>query len=128
MIYWILCKGEVCVNKGRIKFEYKLVDGDVVWIFLVRVFEGVFVFLLKLDKIVFFESYILFEDDCILVMNKFFGIVVYGGSGLSFGLIEGLRVLCFDVKFMEFVYCLDREILGCILIVKKWLVLWYMYE
>ena len=33
MIYRILRKGEVRVNKGRIKPEYKLADGDVVRIF-----------------------------------------------------------------------------------------------
>lgn len=85
-------------------------------------------FLFKFDKIVVLEFYILFEDDCILVMNKLLGMVVYGGSGLSFGLIEGLCVLCFDVKFMELVYRLDRDILGCILIVKKCFVFCYMYE
>ena len=40
MIYRILRKGEVRVNKGRIKPEYKLADGDVVRIPPVRVSEG----------------------------------------------------------------------------------------
>lgn len=60
-----------------------------------KVSEKLEVFLLKLNKIVSLEEYILFEDDYFIVFNKLFGLVVYGGSGLSFGLIEGLRVLCF---------------------------------
>lgn len=95
---------------------------------MVCVLEGVFVLLLKFKKIVLLELYIFFEDDCIFVINKLLGMVVYGGSGLSFGLIEGLRVLCFDVKFMELVYWLDCDMLGCILIVKKCFVFCYMYE
>lgn len=71
---------------------------------------------------------ILYEDDYILVLNKFFGMVVYGGSGLSFGVIEGLWVLCLEVWFFELVYCFDWDILGVLLVVKKRLVLCFLYE
>ena len=40
LIYRILRKGEVRVNKGRIKPEYKLQNGDVVRVPPVRVSEG----------------------------------------------------------------------------------------
>lgn len=39
MIYCILCKGEVWVNKKCIKFEYKFEVGDEVCILLVCVVE-----------------------------------------------------------------------------------------
>lgn len=71
---------------------------------------------------------ILYEDDYILVLNKFFGMVVYGGSGLSFGVIEGLWVLRLEVWFFELVYCFDWDILGVLLVVKKCLVLCFLYE
>lgn len=128
MIYRILRKGEVRVNKGRIKPEYKLADGDVVRIPPVRVSEGAPAPSPKLDKIASLESHILFEDDRILVMNKPSGIAVHGGSGLSFGLIEGLRALRPDAKFMELVHRLDRETSGCILIAKKRSALRHMHE
>ena len=35
------------------------------------------------------ESQILFEDDAMIVLNKPSGMAVHGGSGLSFGVIEG---------------------------------------
>ena len=119
MIYRILRKGEVRVNKGRVKPEYKLVADDVVRIPPVRVSEGTPGPSPKLDKIAALESQILFEDERIIVINKPSGIAVHGGSGLSFGLIEGLRALRPDANFMELVHRLDRDTSGCILIAKK---------
>ena len=128
MIYRILRKGEVRVNKGRVKPEYKLQADDIVRIPPVRVSEGAPAPSPKLDKIAALESYILFEDDRILVMNKPSGMAVHGGSGLSFGLIEGLRALRPDAKFMELVHRLDRDTSGCILIAKKRSALRHMHE
>ncbi|MBI0250789.1 23S rRNA pseudouridine(955/2504/2580) synthase, partial [Yersinia pestis subsp. pestis] len=52
MIYRIVRKGEVRVNKGRIKPEYKLADGDVVRVPPVRVAEREEVQVsAKLDKV-----------------------------------------------------------------------------
>ena len=128
MIYRILRKGEVRVNKGRVKPEYKLQADDIVRIPPVRVSEGAPAPSPKLDKIAALESHILFEDDRILVMNKPSGMAVHGGSGLSFGLIEGLRALRPDAKFMELVHRLDRDTSGCILIAKKRSALRHMHE
>lgn len=128
MIYRILRKGEVRVNKGRVKPEYKLVADDVVRIPPVRVSEGTPGPSPKLDKIAALESQILFEDDRIIVINKPSGIAVHGGSGLSFGLIEGLRALRPDANFMELVHRLDRDTSGCILIAKKRSALRHMHE
>ncbi|AMJ76340.1 MULTISPECIES: 23S rRNA pseudouridine(955/2504/2580) synthase RluC [Alteromonas] len=128
MIYRILRKGEVRVNKGRVKPEYKLVADDVVRIPPVRVSEGTPGPSPKLDKIAALESQILFEDERIIVINKPSGIAVHGGSGLSFGLIEGLRALRPDANFMELVHRLDRDTSGCILIAKKRSALRHMHE
>lgn len=128
MIYRILRKGEVRVNKGRVKPEYKLVADDVVRIPPVRVSEGMPGPSPKLDKIAALESQILFEDERIIVINKPSGIAVHGGSGLSFGLIEGLRALRPNANFMELVHRLDRDTSGCILIAKKRSALRHMHE
>jgi 23S rRNA pseudouridine955/2504/2580 synthase len=37
------------------------------------------------------EQAVIFEDSRFLVLNKPSGMAVHGGSGLSFGVIEGLR-------------------------------------
>lgn len=128
MIYRILRKGEVRVNKGRVKPEYKLQANDIVRVPPVRVAEADAPPSPKLEKIAALESQILFEDDRLLVINKPSGMAVHGGSGLSFGLIEGLRALRPNAKFMELVHRLDRDTSGCILIAKKRSALRHMHQ
>ncbi|MBS9425611.1 23S rRNA pseudouridine(955/2504/2580) synthase RluC [Photorhabdus caribbeanensis] len=120
MIYRIVRKGEVRVNKGRVKPEYKLFAGDIVRIPPVRVAERQEAPVsAKLDKVAVLGDCILYEDDHILVLNKPSGTAVHGGSGLSFGVIEGLRVLRPEAKFLELVHRLDRDTSGILLIAKK---------
>lgn len=127
-VYRILRKGEVRVNKGRIKPEYKLCEGDVVRIPPVRVAErppapGVSRSLGEL-----LSASILFEDDRLLVVNKPSGLAVHGGSGINQGLIEALRVMRPEARFLELVHRLDRDTSGCIMIAKKRSMLRYLHE
>lgn len=62
---------------------------------------------------------ILYEDDHITVLNKPSGTAVHGGSGLSFGVIEGLRALRPEARFLELVHRLDRDTSGVLLVAKK---------
>ncbi|HDR1338453.1 TPA: 23S rRNA pseudouridine(955/2504/2580) synthase RluC [Pasteurella multocida] len=120
LIYRILRKGEVRVNKGRIKPEYKLQANDIVRVPPVRVSEKEHVPIsTKLNKVSQLEKQILFEDECLLVLNKPSGIAVHGGSGLSFGVIEALRTLRPDTRFLELVHRLDRDTSGILLVAKK---------
>ena len=120
LIYRILRKGEVRVNKGRIKPEYKLQNGDVVRVPPVRVSEKNTAPISKnLNKVASLESHIIFEDDCLLVLNKPSGIAVHGGSGLNFGVIEALRALRPEARFLELVHRLDRDTSGILLVAKK---------
>ncbi|NRA59369.1 MAG: 23S rRNA pseudouridine(955/2504/2580) synthase RluC [Psychrobium sp.] len=118
-VYRILRKGEVRVNKKRIKPVYRLIDGDIVRVPPVTMSEEKELPNPKLAKIASLESNIIFEDNYLIVMNKPSGIAVHGGSGLKFGLIEGLRALRPDAKFLELVHRLDRDTSGCILIAKR---------
>lgn len=129
MIYCILRKGEVRVNKKRIKLEYKLEAGDEVRILLVCVAEREEEAVLPhLQKVAALADVILYEDDYILVLNKLFGTAVHGGSGLSFGVIEGLRALRPEARFFELVYCFDWDTLGVLLVAKKRLALRFLHE
>lgn len=120
MIYRILRKGEVRVNKKRTKPEYKLEAGDEVRIPPVRVAErDEEAVSPHLQKVAALEQVILYEDDHILVLNKPSGTAVHGGSGLSFGVIEGLRALRPDARFLELVHRLDRDTSGVLLVAKK---------
>ena len=119
LIYRILRKGEVRVNKKRVKPEYKLQPNDELRIPPVRVSEPTELPSTKLNKVSSLENHILYEDDCLIVLNKPSGTAVHGGSGLSFGVIEALRALRPQQKFLELVHRLDRDTSGCLLIAKK---------
>ncbi|MDR8524167.1 MULTISPECIES: 23S rRNA pseudouridine(955/2504/2580) synthase RluC [Shewanella] len=121
MIYRIVRKGEVRVNKKRIKPEYKLAEGDVVRVPPVRISEseGRPGPSAKLTKVSQLEERILFEDKYLIVLNKPAGIAVHGGSGVEFGVIEAMRSLRTQQKFLELVHRLDKETSGVLLIAKK---------
>ncbi len=119
IVYRIVRKGEVRVNKGRVKPDTRLKAGDVVRIPPLvqqakaeqpkpgdRV-QGVM------------EAAVVFENDEMLVVNKPSGIAVHGGSGLSFGLIEVLRSARPQAKFLELVHRLDRDTSGLVMVAKK---------
>jgi len=117
-VYRILRRGEVRVNKGRIKAGYRLQPGDMVRIPPVRLSDrsrpspGQWI-TKRLDGAV------LYEDDRFLVLNKPSGLAVHGGSGLSHGVIEALREMRTEDRHLELVHRLDRETSGCLLIARK---------
>ena len=129
LIYRIVRKGEVRINKGRVKPEYKLQVGDVLRIPPVRISEKEQPQISnKLNKVNQLENQIIFEDDYLLAINKPSGIAVHGGSGLSFGVIEALRALRPEARFLELVHRLDRDTSGILLIAKKRSVLRHLHE
>ncbi|MGL5674390.1 MAG: pseudouridine synthase, partial [Plesiomonas shigelloides] len=120
LLYRILRKGEVRVNKKRIKPEYKLQAGDEVRVPPIRVSEKEEAPVsAKLTRVAALADCILYEDDGLIVLNKPSGTAVHGGSGLSFGVIEGLRALRPEARFLELVHRLDRDTSGILLVAKK---------
>ncbi|RLM27096.1 23S rRNA pseudouridine(955/2504/2580) synthase [Brenneria alni] len=120
MVYRILRKGEVRVNKKRVKPEYKLLGGDEIRIPPVRQAErDAPPVSASLGKVAALAECIIYEDDHLLVLNKPSGTAVHGGSGLSFGVIEGLRALRPEARFLELVHRLDRDTSGVLLVAKK---------
>ncbi len=123
-IYRILRSGEVRVNKGRIDQTYRLVIGDVVRIPPLRMDEkpnlnAVNSFQAKVPKSVRPDWAFIFEDDALLAIDKPAGMAVHGGSGISLGVIEALRLHRPEAKFLELVHRLDRETSGVLLLAKK---------
>ena len=119
LIYRILRKGEVRVNKKRIKPDYKLQDGDLVRVPPIRLSEPKEPAKVSDNLRQLIESSILFEDSDLIVVNKPSGLAVHGGSGISLGLIETVRQMRPDARFLELVHRLDRDTSGCIMIAKK---------
>jgi 23S rRNA pseudouridine955/2504/2580 synthase len=64
------------------------------------------------------QASIVFEDKALLVINKPSGIATHGGSGISFGIIEGFRALRPNEP-LELVHRLDRETSGVLVLAKK---------
>ena len=121
MIYRIIRKGEVRVNKKRIKPEYKLKSSDIVRVPPVRVSQANpdSKPSPKLAKVSQLEERIVYEDNHLIALNKPSGIAVHGGSGVNYGVIEALRSLRPQQKFIELVHRLDKETSGILLIAKK---------
>ncbi|MEZ8989034.1 23S rRNA pseudouridine(955/2504/2580) synthase RluC [Vibrio breoganii] len=121
MVYRIVRKGEVRVNKKRVKAEYKLQAGDIVRIPPVTLpaTEEAPALSTKLNKVSELEHCILYEDEHVLILNKPSGTAVHGGSGLKFGAIEALRALRPEARFLELVHRIDRDTSGILLIAKK---------
>jgi 23S rRNA pseudouridine955/2504/2580 synthase len=119
-VYRILRKGEVRVNKGRVKAHYKLNPGDSVRLPPMRLSAradqtGKISANLK-DLL---SNSVVYEDERMLVVNKPSGLAVHGGSGVNVGVIEILRQLRPEDKHLELVHRLDRDTSGCLLISKK---------
>lgn len=115
-VYRILRSGEVRVNKGRVKADYRLQLGDLVRVPPVRVAQ-------RLESqsadVPAREFAVAYEDEAVLVLDKPAGVAVHGGSGVSFGVIEQLRRARPQAKFLELAHRLDRETSGLLIVGKK---------
>ena len=118
-IYRMLRKGEVRVNKKRCKATVRLAMNDLVRIPPLRMdvrVDKVFVPQRLRKSLV---DNILYEDASLLVLNKPSGFPVHGGSGVQSGIIEALREISPEHRFLELVHRLDKDTSGCLIVAKK---------
>lgn len=127
LIYRIIRKGEVRVNKGRVKQTTRIQEGDLIRIPPIKTPEKMDV-KIPANQMERIEQSILYEDADLMVINKPSGVAVHGGSGVQFGLVEVVRELRPLAKRVELVHRLDRETSGCILLAKKASVLKALHE
>ncbi len=118
-LYRALRKGEIRVNKGRVRADYRVQAGDQVRIPPLRVAEREELKEVPRRWASLLDNNLLYEDKGLWVLNKPSGLAVHGGSGLNFGLIECLRLLRPDERYLELVHRLDRDTSGCIMIARK---------
>ncbi|MDF1832402.1 MAG: 23S rRNA pseudouridine(955/2504/2580) synthase RluC [Porticoccaceae bacterium] len=126
-VYRLLRKGEVRVNKGRIRPEYRLIKDDVVRVPPIRVSKQVPVSPGRSLRAILSDS-ILLETEEFLVINKPFGLAVHGGSGINLGVIESLRAIRDPHAYLELVHRLDRDTSGCLLVAKSRRVLKHLQD
>jgi 23S rRNA pseudouridine955/2504/2580 synthase len=116
-IYRILRSGEVRINSRRVGPDYKVQEGDRLRLPPLRTAKPAAtprhgpVFRLKAD--------VLYEDDSMLAINKPAGVAVHGGSGISRGVVEQLRLERPEARFLELVHRLDRDTSGVLLLAKR---------
>jgi 23S rRNA pseudouridine955/2504/2580 synthase len=115
-IYRLLRSGQVRVNSGRIKPDYRIQEGDNIRIPPLRYNDSddATVPETVLKKL---KDAIIYEDEGLICINKPAGIAVHKGSGLRFGVIEAFRQLRPDQP-IELVHRLDRDTSGCLLLAK----------
>ena len=124
-IYRIIRKGEVRVNKGRKKADYRLISEDIIRIPPIRTSTTVAV--KPSDNLLeTLNNSILFEDKGLLIINKPHGMAVHGGSGVTIGIIEALKSEYKEP--IELVHRLDRATSGCLILAKKRSVLKALHE
>jgi 23S rRNA pseudouridine955/2504/2580 synthase len=113
-VYRVVRSGEVRVNSGRVKPEYRLQPGDRVRVPPVRVAGRGSPSVPKPLKLP-----VVYEDAALLVVDKPSGVAVHGGSGISHGVIESLRAERPQAKFLELAHRLDRDTSGLLVLAKK---------
>ena len=118
LIYRWLRKGDVRVNKKRVKAEYRVATDDLVRIPPVKEANAETPVVSNRWQAQLAQT-VLYEDDHVVVLNKPSGLPVHGGTGQNGGLIENLRAMRSDAPFLELVHRLDRETSGCIVIAKS---------
>jgi 23S rRNA pseudouridine955/2504/2580 synthase len=118
-VYRMLRTGQVRVNRGRIRQDYRLREGDVVRIPPVRLGEPRPSPRLGERDLERIRRAILYEDRALLVLAKPAGLAVHGGSGISYGVIEALRALRPEAADLELAHRLDRDTSGCLLVAKR---------
>jgi 23S rRNA pseudouridine955/2504/2580 synthase len=122
-LFRLLRRGEVRLNGKRVSGEARIKAGDVLRVPPVRLEpppattpEAVpRVSNALIEKL---NAAVLFEDERLLVIDKPAGVAVHGGSGISAGVIEALRVARPDEP-LELVHRLDRDTSGCLMIARR---------
>ena len=117
LVYRILRRGEVRVNKGRIKPTYRLQAGDELRIPPIKISMPSDAGSKTTGSSL--ESRILYEDKRLIILNKPSGLAVHGGSGIQHGVIESMRKARPEQHFLELVHRLDRDTSVCLILAKK---------
>ena len=93
-IYKMLRKAKIKVNNKKVSQDYRLVLGDIVFVFLPENFkengEEKFIELEK-DRKEKLKEMIVFENENLFVINKSLGDVIHKGSGHNISLLEEFR-------------------------------------
>lgn len=118
LVYRLVRKGAIRVNGRRAKVEHRVVEGDQIRIpALEAIGETVGPVKVPDGILQGLRRAIIHEDAQYLILDKPAGLAVHGGSGLTYGIIEAMRLLRPDGG-LELGHRLDRETSGCLVLTK----------
>jgi 23S rRNA pseudouridine955/2504/2580 synthase len=119
LIYRWIRKGDLRVNKKRVKQTTRVNGGDIVRVPPFILDDEQLEVNVSQSHLDFLEERILYENDDYMIINKPSGIAVHGGSGINSGLVERLRHLRPKARRLDLVHRLDKETSGCLILAKK---------
>ena len=118
-IYQMLRKGEVRVDGRRVRQGHRLEEGEQVRIPPVSRSEMPAPETPRDYLLALVRDSLIYEDEDVLALNKPAGLVVHGGSGRTFGVIELLRRTRAEGEALQLVHRLDRETSGVLLVARN---------
>jgi 23S rRNA pseudouridine955/2504/2580 synthase len=116
-VYRIVRSGEVRVNRARVTADYRVQAGDDIRVPPLRTAKPG-----DRPAPAFAPAQmppILFEDECLIAVDKPSGVAAHGGSGVAHGVIERVRAARPQQPFLELAHRLDRETSGILLLAKS---------
>lgn len=128
LIYRWIRKGELRVNKKRVKQTSRVVAGDIVRVPPFSLEDDQKQIKVSQSHLDFLEQRILYENDDYIIIDKPSGMAVHGGSGVNSGLVERLRQLRPKARRLDLVHRLDKETSGCVILAKKHSSLVYFFD
>ncbi|MGY0399664.1 MAG: pseudouridine synthase, partial [Ostreibacterium sp.] len=116
-LYQMLRKGEVRLNKKRVKAELRVSAGDILRIPPTTINSSNSL-LIPERTITNIKKCVLYQDKHFMVINKLAGIAVHGGSKNEFGIIDIIRQ-AFPDQGWELCHRLDKETSGCLVLARS---------
>lgn len=116
-IYKMLRKAKIKVNNKKVSQDYRLVLGDIIFVFLPESFEEkneeTFIELNEIRKEKL-KSMIAYENENLFIINKNLGDVIHKGSGHDISLLEEFRSYYSNNK-VNFVNRIDKLTSGLVI-------------
>jgi len=116
-IYKMLRKAKIKVNNKKVSQDYRLVLGDIIFVFLPESFEEkneeTFIELNEIRKEKL-KSMIAYENENLFIINKNLGDVIHKGSGHDISLLEEFRSYYSNNK-INFVNRIDKLTSGLVI-------------
>ncbi len=128
LIYRWIRKGDLRVNKKRVKQTTRVCGGDIVRVPPFKLDDEHVDVKVSQSHLDFLEERILCENDDYMIVNKPSGMAVHGGSGVNSGLVERLKQMRPKALRLDLVHRLDKETSGCVLLAKKHSSLVYFFN